>query len=268
VILARFVQQAPFCLMAILMEHPLAAKGKQDCGIKSTSGADVSWASCAHAQSILCQKVHATIPNVEHVEVNAMGCSDAAERAEGAWLQVVVVSDFFEDLRLIDRHRLVHLALGSELASGSVQALQELLTLTGAQWRAREARRRIAGFEARLRASVPEAEYIQIVDLTDGHTVQGFFDGSGRALDPHGLELQVTVVSRAFENKRPLLRQQLVHEAFGPEILSGKIHALPNLKTLTPVQWQRALAKTQSCPTASCQALNAVVSGAGQAAKP
>jgi len=96
--------------------------------------------------------------------------------------------------------------------------------------------------EERVRSAVPRVERVDIVDVTNGHTVEGFEDGSGRALDPGGLELQLTVVSAAFEGMTLLARQRLVFSAFAPELSSGKIHALPRMKALTPLQWQTQLA--------------------------
>lgn len=215
------------------------------------------WTACPHANELLCEQLRMTIPDIEHLEVEVVDSSDdvVAGHAKGVWLKLVVVSDFFVGLRLVDRHRLVQLALASELASGAVEALPELQTLSGAQWRSRLARRRIEAFEAKVRVFVPDVEFLEILDLSDGHAVQGFFDGSRRSLDPDGLELKVTVVSAAFEGKRPLVRQQLIQEAFGPEILSGKIHALPSLRALTPVQWQTVLAKAAAQLPAGCAKL-------------
>lgn len=156
-------------------------------------------------------------------------------------MRLEVVSPAFEGLKALDRQRLVHAALREELESGAIHALPELATLTPEQWRRREARRRIERFAASIRQAVPGVEHLDLVDLTDGHAVQGFYDGSRRSLDPRGLELKVTVVSPAFEGLRPLARQRLVQDALGPEILSGAIHALPHLRTWTPSQWRASL---------------------------
>jgi acid stress-induced BolA-like protein IbaG/YrbA len=148
-----------------------------------------------------------------------------------------MVSAAFEGMRMLDRQRLVHLALQAELASGAIHSLQ-LRTWTPEQWRARAARGYLAWVDDRLRAAVPAVEHLDIKDCTNGHAIEGFLDGSGRALDPNGLELELTVVSQAFRDMRPLARQRLVSEALGPELVSGKIHALPRMKAWTPEQWQ------------------------------
>merc|ERR1712187_824319 len=81
---------------------------------------------------------------------------------------------------------------------------------------------------------------MEVLDVTNGHAVIGFADGSGRALDPHGLELQLTIVSDVFDGMKLLARQRLVQDALGPEIVSGAIHALPRTRTLTSAQWRAA----------------------------
>jgi len=223
-----------------------------------------SWASCPHAQDEIRKQIRSHIPHIEHLEVEDVhvhdlggdastspGCSATSSRSSspsssanpGARLRVEVVSAAFESLKPVDRQRLVHAALREELASGAIHALPELTTLTPSQWYGREAKRRIRRFEDRVREAVPGVEHLDLVDLTDGHAVQGFYDGSRRSLDPRGLELKVTVVSTAFEGMKPLARQQLVQDALGPEILSGAIHALPHLRTWTPSQYRAALAK-------------------------
>lgn len=50
-----------------------------------------------------------------------------------------------------------------------------------------------------------------------------------------GYHVQVTVISPAFENLRPVPRQQLVYRALGEHIASGAIHAV-QMKTLTPAE--------------------------------
>lgn len=207
-----------------------------------------SWAACPHAQEQIRRQICALIPGVRHLEVqnleadskdSLVTANSSLESSQGAWLKVEVVSECFHGLRPVDQQRLVHRALQAELASGAIHALPELKTLTPEQKQRREAARCIKEYEHKLRSVIPVVEYLEIFNLSDGHTVQGFYDGSRRALDPFGLELELTVVSAAFEGKRPLVRQQLVHEALGPEIMSGKIHALPWLKTWTPQQYRQ-----------------------------
>jgi len=219
-------------------------EGERD-EVEESARSVASWAQGQLIQRLR-KQVLAFIPGIHHLELEIVKSSAMQLQSrivEGAWLKVVVVSDAFVGLRSIDRHRLVQRALDRDLVTGRVQALPELQTFTCMQWQAHLAKCRIASLENKLRARVPDVDHLEIVDLSDGHAVQGFFDGSKRSLDPHGVELQVTVVSAFFEGKRPLARQQLVQEAFGPEILSGKIHALPNLRTLTPAQWRVVLAK-------------------------
>merc|ERR1712050_361406 len=90
--------------------------------------------------------------------------------------------------------------------------------------------------DERLRTAIPDLEHLEIVDVTNGHAVVGFSDGSRRALDPNGLELQLLLVSATFNNLRTIERHRMVSDALGPELVSGAIHALPRLKTLTPDQ--------------------------------
>lgn len=48
-----------------------------------------------------------------------------------------------------------------------------------------------------------------------------------------GYHFEAVVVSKAFEGKRPVARQQMVYATVQPQITSGELHAL-SLKTLTP----------------------------------
>merc|ERR1719436_1535958 len=137
---------------------------------------------------------------------------------------------------MLERQRLVHVTLQAELASGAIHSLQ-LRTWTPAEWRTRAARAHLAWVDDRLRAAVPGVERLEIKDCTNGHAIEGFLDGSRRALDPNGLELELTVVSKVFQGMRPLERQRLVSGALGPELLSGAVHALPRMKAWTPEQW-------------------------------
>lgn len=211
----------------------------------------MSWASCPHAQEEIRKQISASIPNVLHMDVQSVEFSEMLagapqEQERGARLKLEVVSDTFEGLKPLDRQRLVHVALKPQLDAGAIHALQELRTLTEAQWRERQALGFRAELAEQLRAVVPKVEHLEINDLSDGHTVQGFHDGSRRALDPHGLELQMLIVSASFEGMGTLARHQLVQEALGPHIVSGKIHALPALKTWTPAQWRAAGEKQRS----------------------
>jgi len=203
------------------------------------------WTSCPHAQKMLRARLEAVIPGVEHLEVADGGGEhlEAEAEADGLSLRLTVVSPSFEGVRPLQRQRLVHAALREELASGAVHSLPELRALTPPQWRQGLRAARTKWVEERLRAWVPRLQHLRILDVTNGHAEVGFADGSRRALDPHGLELELTVVSPAFEGMRLLERQRLVSEALGPELVSGAIHALPRLKTWTPEQWARMAAK-------------------------
>eukprot|EP00405_Crypthecodinium_cohnii_P011198 CAMPEP_0206433100 /NCGR_PEP_ID=MMETSP0324_2-20121206/8331_1 /ASSEMBLY_ACC=CAM_ASM_000836 /TAXON_ID=2866 /ORGANISM="Crypthecodinium cohnii, Strain Seligo" /LENGTH=266 /DNA_ID=CAMNT_0053899299 /DNA_START=76 /DNA_END=876 /DNA_ORIENTATION=+ len=219
-----------------------------------------NWSSCPRAQEKLRLRIHALIPKTHSVELEEVVLTEEEEQQEldlstvasssassdvsstegrGVRLRLEVVSETFENMRSTDRQRMVQRALENELASGAIHALPDLRTLTPVQWH----RNQIQRFEQRLHEKVGGIERLEIIDLTDGHAVEGYFDGSGRSLDPRGLELQVAVVSSAFEGLRPLARHQLVQDALGPEILSGAIHALPHLKTWTPAQWKKIVEK-------------------------
>ena len=52
-----------------------------------------------------------------------------------------------------------------------------------------------------------------------------------------GQHFFATIVSSAFEGKRPIQRHQLVYAALG-ERMRAEIHAL-SMKTLTPAEWQK-----------------------------
>ncbi|CAE8635314.1 unnamed protein product [Polarella glacialis] len=94
--------------------------------------------------------------------------------------------------------------------------------------------------EERLRSALA-IEVLQIQDLSDGHTATGFTDGSRRSQNPSGLELQLTIVSPAFDGLKLLDRQLLVTDALGPKLRSGAIHSLPSLRTFaTQEEWKKA----------------------------
>jgi len=196
-----------------------------------------SWVECPHVQARFRSQLEAAIPDIQHLEMDI----ECAACGDGADLTLLIVSDAFENYRPLDRQRLVFTALQVELSSGAIHSLQQLQTLTLAQWQLRRRKRHLAWVEERLREAVP-IEHLEITDVTNGHAVEGFFDGSKRALDPTGLELQINVVSPAFEGRKLLDRQRLVADALEPELLSGKIHALPRMKAWTIAQWHAARA--------------------------
>jgi len=182
------------------------------------------------------------VPGIDHLEIEdvaagtSSGCS--ADGRCGAHLRLTVVSGAFEGMRLLQRQRLVHTALQTELASGAVHSLPDLQALTPAQWLTKAVAAHLRWVDERLRGAIPNLSHLEIRDVTNGHAVVGFADGSRRALDPKGLELELTVVSTAFEGLRLLERHRMVGDALAPELTSGAVHALPRLKTWTPQQWQ------------------------------
>lgn len=95
----------------------------------------------------------------------------------------------------------------------------------------------LAAYEVRLRQALDADTVVRITDVTDGHTAEGVKDG--RALRADGLELMVICVSSCFEGLSGLERQQLVNDALGPELKTGKIHSV-QMRCLTPEQWQVA----------------------------
>ena len=55
-----------------------------------------------------------------------------------------------------------------------------------------------------------------------------------------GHHFEATIVSAAFDGKRPIARHQLVYAALGDR-MKAEIHAL-SMKTLTPDEWRTAAA--------------------------
>lgn len=55
-------------------------------------------------------------------------------------------------------------------------------------------------------------------------------------VDGDGRHWQATIVSAAFEGKRPIARHQRVYAALGGKVDSGEVHAL-SMKTFTPAEW-------------------------------
>jgi acid stress-induced BolA-like protein IbaG/YrbA len=51
-----------------------------------------------------------------------------------------------------------------------------------------------------------------------------------------GAHFEAVIVSREFEGKNRIQRQQLVYKALGGRMESGEIHAL-SMRTLTPQEW-------------------------------
>jgi acid stress-induced BolA-like protein IbaG/YrbA len=57
------------------------------------------------------------------------------------------------------------------------------------------------------------------------------------ALEGDGRHWYATIVSGAFEGKRPIQRHQLVYATLGTRILTDEVHAL-SMKTFTPSEWE------------------------------
>ncbi len=57
------------------------------------------------------------------------------------------------------------------------------------------------------------------------------------ALEGDGRHWYATIVSSAFEGKRPIQRHQLVYATLGTKMLTDEVHAL-SMKTLTPSEWE------------------------------
>lgn len=55
-------------------------------------------------------------------------------------------------------------------------------------------------------------------------------------VDGDGRHWYATIVSAAFEGKRPIARHQHVYAALGGKVDSGEVHAL-SMKTFTPAEW-------------------------------
>jgi acid stress-induced BolA-like protein IbaG/YrbA len=57
------------------------------------------------------------------------------------------------------------------------------------------------------------------------------------AVEGDGQHFYATIVSEAFDGKRPIQRHQLVYAALGDR-MKEEIHAL-SMKTLTPAEWRK-----------------------------
>lgn len=58
------------------------------------------------------------------------------------------------------------------------------------------------------------------------------------AVDGDGAHFEAVIVSREFEGKSRIQRQQAVYKALGGRMESGEIHAL-SMRTLTPGEWKQ-----------------------------
>lgn len=55
-------------------------------------------------------------------------------------------------------------------------------------------------------------------------------------LEGDGRHWYATIVSSAFEGKRPIARHQMVYATLGTKIYNDEVHAL-SMKTYTPTEW-------------------------------
>jgi acid stress-induced BolA-like protein IbaG/YrbA len=69
--------------------------------------------------------------------------------------------------------------------------------------------------------------------------VSGAFPYGEVTVEGAGANYTITVVSDAFDGKRPVARQQAVYGALREEIASGAIHAV-NINTFTQAEWDSA----------------------------
>ncbi|CAJ1403270.1 unnamed protein product [Effrenium voratum] len=209
------------------------------------------WPSCPHAQTRLRQQLEAQIPDITYLDLQDLSQRDSSDQAEACEdqrqvkLGITVVSQAFQGLPRLQRHRMVHSALQRELAQGAIHALPEMKTFTPEEWFQRDVRDAREWVEPRLRQAISQIEHLEVQDVTNGHAVVGYLDGSRRALNPNGLELELLVVSSSFANMKTLQRQQLVNGALAKELMSGEIHALPRMKVYTPDQWERLKSSQQ-----------------------
>jgi stress-induced morphogen len=109
-----------------------------------------------------------------------------------------------------------------------------------------------AEVEARLRAAVPGVRHVHVSDVSDGHTAAGV--ASGRALRADGREFRILLVSDAFEGVPTIERHRAVSAALAPELRSGAIHSLPQLKVWTGSQLEDCRRRRRGSPPPSQQA--------------
>ncbi|MDO5289111.1 MAG: BolA family protein [Pseudomonadota bacterium] len=60
-------------------------------------------------------------------------------------------------------------------------------------------------------------------------------------LEGDGRHWFATIVSPAFEGKRPITRHQMVYATLGERLHTDEVHAL-SMKTFTPAEWARQAA--------------------------
>uniref|UniRef100_A0A7S3PNY5 BolA-like protein n=1 Tax=Aplanochytrium stocchinoi TaxID=215587 RepID=A0A7S3PNY5_9STRA len=87
-----------------------------------------------------------------------------------------------------------------------------------------------------LQVALSPLDHLCLVDVSDGHTVEGFKDG--RAHKPDGVELFVLAVSENFVGKSPVERHQMVNNPLREYFATGDIHAM-QIRAWTPKQWDK-----------------------------
>lgn len=61
-------------------------------------------------------------------------------------------------------------------------------------------------------------------------------------LEGDGRHWYATIVSGAFDGKRPIARHQMVYATLGSKMATDEVHAL-SMKTFTPAEWAAAQAR-------------------------
>mmetsp|Transcript_11260 Transcript_11260/g.12907 ORF Transcript_11260/g.12907 Transcript_11260/m.12907 type:complete len:120 (+) Transcript_11260:241-600(+) len=87
-----------------------------------------------------------------------------------------------------------------------------------------------------IRTALEPVEHLCLVDVSDGHTVEGFKDG--RAHKPDAIEFFALVVTNNFEGKTRVERHQMVNSPLNEYFASGDIHAM-QIRAWTPEQWEK-----------------------------
>ena len=68
--------------------------------------------------------------------------------------------------------------------------------------------------------------------------IEGSIEGSEVRVEANGNNVQLIVISDAFEGLRPIKKQQMVYGAIQEQIADGTIHAV-TMKTFTTAEWQK-----------------------------
>ena len=68
--------------------------------------------------------------------------------------------------------------------------------------------------------------------------IESHISGSEVRVEANGNNVQLIVISDAFDGLRPIKKQQMVYACIQPQIADGSIHAV-TMKTFTTTEWQR-----------------------------